>query len=325
MPAEYAKAANVSTYVQKSHVPSLHATKPAGITALDLSKDGNVAVTGGADKTVQLFDLAESKVLGTLKGHTKAITHVAMRESESAGKVVISGSADKTVRVWGEDEGKWSAKHTFKNHSGEITGLGLHASGAYVAAGSTDSTWSLYDIETLSTVHTYSAIPNIEGSFSYTSFSMHPDGYLVAGGTPDGRVRVWDARVASALAATVDVNAKAINSLSFSENGYFLATSSSISGQAPEVNILDLRKLSSVHAWTLPTESSISEVRFDPSAQFLGVAGTDYTVYANKTWKEVVKFDDNAGIISGARWGPNGQEVVLGRKDRSMRVLGVKE
>lgn len=326
--ADYAKPADLADYVQKSHVPSLHATKPAGITTLDLAKDGNVVVTGGADKVVQLFDLAESKVLGTCKGHTKAVTKVVLREETSSSiesassRLVISGSADKTVRVWGEDEGgKWSGKHVFKNHTAEITGLGLHPSGAYIAAGSLDSTWSLYDLENLSVVHTYQPTQD-EGSFQYSSFGMHPDGYLYGAGTKDGLVRVWDVRNASSLAGNVTVKGKEINSLDFSENGYYLATSSL--GAEPEIAIVDLRKLDILASWTLPADSVVSEVKFDPSAQFLGVAGTDYRVYANKSWKELMLFDDNAGVLTGGRWGVNGQEVVLGGMDRSLRVLGVK-
>jgi pre-mRNA-processing factor 19 len=327
---EYATPAALASYVQKSHVPSLHSTKPPGITTIDLSKDGNVVVTGGADKTVQLFDLAESKVLGTCKGHTKAITHIALREETptsvegAASRLIVSGSADKTVRVWGEDDaGKWSSRHVFKDHSAEITGLGLHPSGAYVAAGSLDSTWSLYDLDTFSVVSTYSPIEGTEGGFAYSSFGMHPDGLLYGGGTKDGLVRVWDARVSSALAATVEVRGKEINSLDFSENGYYLATSSV--GSEAEIAIVDLRKLSILSSWTLPADHTVSEVKFDPSAQFLGVAGTDYRVYANKSWKELMTFDDNAGVLSAARWGVHGQEVVLGGMDRSLRVLGVKE
>lgn len=318
----YVSKTTIKEYVQTSHVPSLHATKPAGITALDLAKDGKTVVTGGADKVVQIFDLAESKVLGTLKGHTKAINHVTFREREGTPRVAISASADKTVRVWGEDDaGKWSSKGSFTGHKGEITGLGLHSTGAYIGAASTDSTWSLYDIDNLSTIATYSALPNVEGSFSYASFGVHPDGILYAGGTKDGLVRVWDCRNASALAATVSVMDKEITTLSLSENGYYLATGSSAD---PTVSIVDLRRLAILSSWSLPSENTVAEVRFDPSAQFLTVSGTDFRVYANKTWDELVKFDDNAGVISGARFGPLGKEIVLGGLDRSLRVLGVK-
>lgn len=319
----YKKADDIKSYTQINHVPSLHATKPAGITALDLAQDGNTVVTGGADKAVQVFDLEASKVLGTLKGHTKAVTHVAFREHEGEPRLAISASADKTVRVWGEDDGKWGARATLSGHKGEINGLAVHPSGSYVAAGSADSTWSLYDLVTAKEITKYSAIPGIDGSFAYTSFAVHPDGVLHGGGTKDGAVRVWDARQSNSLAATLSSHAKDLSTLSFSENGYYLATSS-VSG-APTVNIFDLRKLDILSSWTLPEENTVREVKFDPSAQFLTVVGTDARVYANKTWAELVTFEENAGDLVGARFGKLGSEIVLAGMDRTLRVLGKKE
>jgi len=306
--------------VQINHVPSLHATKPAGISALDLAADGNVVVTGGPDKVIQIFDLENSKVLGTLKGHTKPVTNVAFREGND-GRLAISTSADKTVRVWGEDEGKWSAKANMSGHKGEVTGLAVHPSGSYVAAASVDSTWDLYDLDVGKSVMSYTAIAGVDGSFAYTSFAVHPDGVLHGGGTKDGSIRVWDARQSTSLAATLTSHSSDVTTLSFSENGYYLATSSS---SDPTVNIFDLRKLAILNTWKLPAENIISEVRFDPSAQFLSVSGTDLRVYANKSWEEVLKFEDNAGVLTGARFGKLGSEIVVSGMDRTLRVLGVK-
>ncbi len=306
--------------MQINHVPSLHATKPAGISALDLAADGNVVVTGGPDKVIQIFDLENSKVLGTLKGHTKPVTNVAFREGND-GRLAISTSADKTVRVWGEDEGKWAAKANMSGHKGEVTGLAVHPSGSYVAAASVDSTWDLYDLDVGKSVMSYTAIAGVDGSFAYTSFAVHPDGVLHGGGTKDGSIRVWDARQSTSLAATLTSHSSDVTTLSFSENGYYLATSSS---SDPTVNIFDLRKLAILNTWKLPAENIISEVRFDPSAQFLSVSGTDLRVYANKSWEEVLKFEDNAGVLTGARFGKLGSEIVVSGMDRTLRVLGKK-
>ncbi|WWC86281.1 uncharacterized protein L201_001154 [Kwoniella dendrophila CBS 6074] len=322
--AGYPKADQIKGYTQISHVPSLHATKPAGITALDVAQDGNTVVTGGADKAVQIFDLEASKVLGTLKGHTKAVTHVAFREREGENKLAISASADKTVKIWGEDgeSGKWTNKGNLTGHKGEINGLAIHPSGSYLAAGSSDSTWSLYDIESQEEIVKYSALPGIEGSFSYNSFAVHPDGVLHGGGTKDGNVRVWDIRNSTSLAATLESHQNAsVTTLSFSENGYYLATGSSSS---TEIKIFDLRKLDLLNSWNLPSENQIQEIKFDPSAQFLSVSGTDYRIYANKSWEELLKFDDNAGVLTSSKFVKNGSQIVLSGLDRTLRVLGTQ-
>ena len=56
--------------------------------------------------------------------------------------------------------------------------------------------------------------------------------------------------------------------MSFSENGYYLATG--LKGNT--VKLWDLRKLTNFHTIELPEGQSVSKVRFDASAQYLGVA-----------------------------------------------------
>jgi pre-mRNA-processing factor 19 len=300
----------------------MHGTKPPGVSALDLSADGKTIVTGGMDKVVQVFDLESEKVLATLKGHTKAVTHVAFREKEGVQRVALSSAADKTVRVWGEsDDGVWAAKGSIAAHKGDVTGLSVHPTGLYAASASTDSTWAFHDIEAVKTIAKYGAPAGEEGSFSYTSFEAHPDGYLHCGGTKDGIIRVWDVRQANAPAASLESVGKPLTTLSISENGYYLAAGSSSDSA---VNVFDLRKLKVLKGWNLGADNAVREVRFDPSAQFLTVAGSDFRVFANKTWDELYKFDDNNDVLTAARWGPLGNTIVLAGLDRTVRVLGAQ-
>lgn len=317
--AGYVTPDAIKSYTQTSNVPSMHMVKTPGINALDISSDGNLTLTGGNDKNVQVYDFASEKVVATLKGHTKAVTHVAF----ASDNVALSASFDKTVRVWGDDGGKWASKHSITGAKAEIVGLQVHPTGSYAAAASADQTWSLYDLESFEAVKKFEAIPGDNGSFEFSSLSIHPDGILHGLGTKDGSVRVWDVRNASALAATLpSQSAHAVTTLSFSENGYYLATASS---SAAAVNVFDLRKLAILKAWELPAENTINEVRFDTSAQFLSVTGTDFRVYQNKTWDELLKYDDNADVLTAARFGPLGSKVVLSGKERMLRVLGKPE
>lgn len=70
----------------------------APISCLDISRDGAMAVTGGVDSLVNLWQLNTHELLSTLEGHDASVTCVAFSAS---GLFAASGSEDKTVRVWG--------------------------------------------------------------------------------------------------------------------------------------------------------------------------------------------------------------------------------
>ncbi|KAG7212794.1 hypothetical protein KM043_013053 [Ampulex compressa] len=76
---------------------SLH-PHTAPISCLDISRDGAMAVTGGVDSLVNLWQLNTHDLFSTLEGHIASVTCVAFSAS---GLFVASGSEDKTVRVWG--------------------------------------------------------------------------------------------------------------------------------------------------------------------------------------------------------------------------------
>ncbi|MGZ4765923.1 MAG: WD40 repeat domain-containing protein [Ilumatobacteraceae bacterium] len=68
------------------------------VNALDFNTAGTVLASGGADKTIRLWDPATGQpVGGPLTGHTSAITDVEFRDF---GTQLVSASNDGTVRVW---------------------------------------------------------------------------------------------------------------------------------------------------------------------------------------------------------------------------------
>jgi pre-mRNA-processing factor 19 len=166
-PANYVSAETLSSFAETSSVPSYHSSKPAGITAVDISADGNLALTGGNDKAVQIYDLSEKKVIATLKGHTKKVTHVAFAEAEGSNAAAISAGADGKLKTWSAKEsGKWAVDATIAAHKQDITGLALHPSKSYVATASLDSTWAFHDIEKGTTVQTFEPLSSTEeGSY----------------------------------------------------------------------------------------------------------------------------------------------------------------
>lgn len=311
-------------YTLKHTIPSLHSSSSAGINTLALSRvQPSLFVTGGNDKVVQLYDREAGKVAATLKGHTKKIHAVQFREKDGEPTLVLSGSADKTARVWAHDaaSGDYAPKQTIKTHKGEITGLGVHPTQSILALVSADRTYSLHSLNTFQSIF-QSAV----GEDPYTALSIHPDGALLALGTPNSTIQIYDVRsgkvgaVLTPGSSTPDSAPFATHTLSFSENGYHLMAPSSSS----TVAIWDLRKQREAHVLDLGDGFKLNKLVYDPSAQFLGVAGSGgATVFAHKTWDEVVKFNEGNEVVD-LQFAKDGQEV-WGVSGREVRIWGVGE
>ncbi|EIM92935.1 WD40 repeat-like protein [Stereum hirsutum FP-91666 SS1] len=312
MPPGFATPADVKTYKSTHTIPSLHSAS-AGITSIAVSTANPTQfLTGGSDNIVQLYDRSTDKVLASLKGHTKKVNRVCIRESDDQPTLLFSAGADKVARAWSHDSasGEYIPRSTIKTHKGEVTGLAVHPTNTLIALGSSDKTYSLHDLSNFSQVY---HSPVLDDPFS--SLSIHPDGAIMGLGTPNSSIHVYDIRSGD-IAATLtppDGAPFAVNTLCFSENGYHLAAPTSSS----TVGIWDLRRQKIGSTINLGEGFNINQVVYDYSAQILGVAGSEgIRVFAHKTWEELARFEEGGeattlafGAESKEIWGTTGREV----------------
>ncbi len=73
------------------------------ILSLDLSPDGKMIVSGSADKTAIVWELATGKPKYILNGHSWKVTSV---NFSSDGKYVVTGSSDGITRIYSMETGK---------------------------------------------------------------------------------------------------------------------------------------------------------------------------------------------------------------------------
>ena len=122
------------------------------VSVLTLYADGRTLATGSADKTIEVWNKADTdKPLYTLTGHTGGITAI---DFSVDAKLLASGSSDKTVRLWDLTTGQ--SIQTFAGHTGEVgavtfledkalAGIAL-AKGKALASGSSDGTVFIWDL-----------------------------------------------------------------------------------------------------------------------------------------------------------------------------------
>jgi len=244
----------------------VHNGKEKEIVALAQSpKDSSLLFTAGKDKTVKCFSWNKEKTVTSISAHKAPLTDLAVHPSEN---ILITSSVDKTATVWHwENDGeKPKAFHTAHVHEGAVTQVFLHPCMSYFGTASDDSTWAFHDLQSGDCL---SQTP--KGPAPISSFGIHPDGLILGTGLNNGELNIWDIRemkVALSLregsSANDDDVVGKICSLSFSENGYYMASMNSAL-----VDLWDLRKPSTpVRSWNVVEGRKCC---FDSSGIYLGV------------------------------------------------------
>ncbi|WFD42737.1 RING-type E3 ubiquitin transferase [Malassezia psittaci] len=331
-PEGYTTSASAPSLQEDTSITSLHAAGSPGISALDVSANGKLVLTGGKDKAVLVLDFATQKVLSTFKGHTKPVNAVvfAARANPTLGSeaadlpappYAASASADKSVRVYSaKDNNTYGLAHTLKGYKDEVTGVDVHPTDLLVGSASRDRSWALHALSSgEQLMHVTAPVEDDDqGDFVYESFAFHPDGQLAATGTAQGAIRIWDVKQGKQSAVFTGHNGP-VHTLSFSPNGYLLAAASRNSN---EVKIWDLRKLDVARTVELPEGQKVSRVRFDPTAQLLAVVGDDVRVFAGKQLNLVYTYQENSAEETSAQWSPVDGALFVAGMDRTLRVFG---
>jgi|UniRef100_A0ACD5TUC9 pre-mRNA-processing factor 19 len=318
VPPSLAPIDALERYTQISSHP-LHKTNKPGILSIDIDHSKDIIATGGIDTNAVIFDRPSGQVLGTLTGHSKKITSLKFVPRD---ELLITGSADKTVRIWqGSKDGSYSCRHTLKDHGAEVEAVTVHATQKYFVTASRDNTWCFYDISTGSCL---TQVGEASGQDGYTAAAFHPDGLILGTGTSEAVVKIWDVKSQSNV-AKFDGHVGAVTAMSFSENGYFLATAA-VDG----VKLWDLRKLRNFRTLSpYDPDTPTSSVEFDFSGNYLAVAGADIRVYqvanVKSEWNLVKTLPDLSGTgkATCVKFGTDAKYVAVGSMDRNLRIFGL--
>jgi len=287
-----------------------HKASSPGLLCVDLHPaNDDIIATGGVDKTAVIINRRTAKKEATLVGHNKKVNSVLFHPTKD---VVVTGSADNTVKVWTQNQDQYRAVHTINLHAADVVGLSLHATHDYVVSASLDHTWAFHNLETGK-----SLLQVAEPSNSpLTCVMLHPDGLILATGTEDNGIRVWDLKTQKNV-ATFQAHKGAITALRFSENGYYLATAA----KDNNLKLWDLRGPKNIHSMRL--DSEVSSLDYDYSGKYLAAAtGSEVRVFTGKTLDHVQTFDDHSNIVTSVKWGTNAQVLASVSMDRTLKLWG---
>jgi len=185
-----------------------------GVDDLTFSFDGSRLATGGFDKTVKVWDLANGQELLTLDGHAVAVYSVAF---DPKGERLAAGSFGP-VKVWGVATGRELL--TLKGHKGAVYGVAFDPDGQRIASASTDGTVKVWDAANGQELLT---LKGDLGNICGVAFS--PDGARIASASKDRTVKVWDAANGQEL-LTLKGHTGSVYSVAFSPDGQRIVSAS---------------------------------------------------------------------------------------------------
>jgi WD40 repeat protein/transcriptional regulator with XRE-family HTH domain len=255
-------------------------------------------------RSVLLSITAQQAYQGELKGHTDAISQVAI---SSDGHTMASASKDDTIILW--DLQRRTRRATLPVHDTWLRTLAFSPDGHTLATGGDDNHLVLWNADTGTRLATLAAHT---GPVKDVAFS--PDETTLASAHVDGAVILWNLHTRQPRAQLTG-HTEAVKTVTFSPDGSILATGSS----DHTIALWDSRTNARLATLVGHTQS-VDAVAFHPDGTVLASASQDHTV---RLWdiphrNPLATLTGHTDKARAVAFSPDGQNLASASHDRSV-------
>jgi len=271
------------------------------VASVEFSPDGKLLAVGGYQE-VRLVDPASGQALATLSGHADYARSIAFSPD---GKMLAAAGGppqrNGEIKIWDVSSIVAAVRAVAPGLSPAPAALKGGATPADAAAGGGATL-----LKTL-----------VGHKDCIYSVAWSPDGKLLASGSYDKMVKLWDVATGQEVKNLQD-HIDAVFAVAFSPDGKYLASGS----QDRSVKIWDIA--SGQRLYTLSDSSDgLTSLAYSPSGKQIAVAGYDKTIYVwqvgesdGRLLHSLIADEDS---ILALAWTPDGKTIITSSSDGSIR------
>jgi WD40 repeat protein/predicted Ser/Thr protein kinase len=296
---------------QKLHIVRSLEGNADWVNAVAFSPDGQYALSGGRDDTVNVWEVVTGRQIQTLNNLNSQPISVRLSPD---GEKLVTESSDGVVRLWDVESGQ--ALQTFEQNSEAVLGATFSPDGQYVLSGSGQAgTLRLWETATGKEVRTFD--PNQEAVFS---LAFSPNGkHVLSGSGQTGILQLWDVETGKVVQTFEEPgwDATYVFSVAFSPDGqYVLSGSDDMTARLWDVESGTLLRKFDNHS------GLVIAVAFSPDGQYVLSGSSDMKV---QLWKVEsghlgYVFDGDAEGVNAIAFSPDGRYVLSGSKDNDVKL-----
>ncbi len=276
-----------------------------GMTCVTFSPNGELLATCDANGEIQLWQVADSRRLMTLRGHDYWLWSV---EFSPDGRQLVTGGQDRTARLW---EIQTGACLYIITESSVVNHVTFSPNGKLLATSCEDGLVKLWDAQTGTFIRTLSGHERRTWSAAF-----FPDGQTLASGSEDGTVKLWDVATGNCL-QTWHGHQHWVWKVAVSPDGQTVAsTSFDLTTRLWDAQTGNCRRVLSGH------RDFVVAAAFSPDSKSIATGSYDKTI---KLWDVATgtcqqSWEKHTSRIWSVAFHPNGTMLASGADDYTVRL-----